>query len=90
MSTELQRLAATAALRDDRLASADPWAVFFSVACRRAIEGKPAEEALNILREAIEDAQFAKLRGEGPPLHEINEARRLWLGIYAMQYGRAA
>jgi hypothetical protein len=78
---EPELLRATAAL-GDKLAKTDPWTAFFSEACRQAVKGKPADEALTTLQQMIDEAQFAKLRGEGPPLHEITIARRLFNEIH--------
>lgn len=90
MTSDIRHAARAAVALDDELARADPWTVFFSVACRRAIEGRPDDEALTILRDKIDGASLAKLRGEGPPQDEINQVRRLWLDIYERNYARAA
>lgn len=66
----------------DKIAKSDPWTAFFSVACRRAIEGKSPEDAMALLNEFVTDAQFAKLRGEGPPLDEIRAVHRLYNQIH--------
>ena len=65
-----------------------PTPVFFSEKVAAAIEGKTDDEALQIIASMIADTQFAKQEGSGPPQDEINQARRLFLNIYARLYGR--
>lgn len=50
----------------------------------------PGDEALEALRELIDEAAAQKQAGYGPPQDEINRARRRWLALYEERYGRAA
>lgn len=72
--------------RTDERARYEP--VFFSENVVAAIAGKSDDDALQTVANMIADAQFAKQQGSGPPLDEINQARRLYLNIYARMYGR--
>lgn len=65
-------------------------AVFFSEHVDAAISGKSPDEALDALRKLIDEATIAKEFGSGPPMDELNRARRKWNDIYARHYGRAA
>lgn len=63
---------------------------FFSETVDHAIHGRSPDDQLTILADLISEAQADKEAGYGPPQHDINRARRLWLDIYASLYGRAA
>jgi len=68
----------------------EPRSVFFDQACIDAIKGKTDSVALDILMRRIMDAEHAKRMGYGPPLDDIYKVRRLWLDIYAREYGAVA
>ncbi|MGY3330084.1 hypothetical protein ACVILI_003101 [Mesorhizobium sp. USDA 4775] len=56
--------------------------VFFSEHVDAAIADKPVDEQLSALATLIQDAEFAKLSGYGPPADELRTARRRWLTLY--------
>lgn len=56
--------------------------VFFSEHVDAAIADKPIGEQLSALAKLIQDAEFAKLSGYGPPADELGTARRRWLALY--------
>jgi hypothetical protein len=87
---ETAHIARAVAALGDRFATAPKESPFFDQACRDAIKGKTDAITLDILMRRIADAEYAKARGGGPPLDDINKVRRLWLDIYAREYGRAA
>lgn len=61
---------------------------FFSEKVDACIAGKSDADALTDLAELITDAAAAKDAGHGPPIHELNRARRKWLDIYERLHAR--
>lgn len=87
---ELRAIASAAADLGDRYAAAqDTDFKWFSEKVDQCA-ALPGDEALDTLRELIEDAEASKGVGYGPPQQEINRARRRWLALYEERYGRAA
>lgn len=50
----------------------------------------PVDEALADLAQLITDAAADKMAGYGPPLDDINKARRQWMALFERHYGRDA
>ncbi|MGX9120293.1 hypothetical protein ACWTU6_27060 [Mesorhizobium sp. BHbsci] len=60
--------------------------VFFSEEVAAAIKGKAPLDQLEIIRNLVDEADAAKQAGSGPPLDDINAARRLYIRIAGELY----
>lgn len=68
----------------------DPRDFFFVDRTLRNIAGKPVDDQLGMLREAVIEAEHDKACGYGPPETEVNRLRRKYVEIVKQNYGRAA
>ena len=61
--------------------------VFFSEKVAEALSGETIHDRLSDLAALIHEATAAKEAGSGPPIEDLNIARRKWLDLYESVYG---